>query len=70
MDVGIALPKAAIAGIIATVVIFIVLLAWIGGEMHYRGCIAHDELLAKTAPAAARASGTGLPDGSGCSRWP
>ena len=51
-------------------VIVIVLLAWIGGEMHYRGCIAHDELVANTAPAAARASGTGLPNGSGCSRLP
>jgi hypothetical protein len=70
MDVGIALPKKAIAAIVATVVIFIVLLAWIGGEMHYRGCIAHDELLANTAPRAAKVSGEGLPDGSGCSRWP
>jgi hypothetical protein len=70
MDVGISLPKVAIAAIVATVVILIVLLAWIGGEMHYRSCIAHDELIANTASPAARASGAGLPDGSDCSRWP
>jgi hypothetical protein len=66
MDVGISLPKIAIAAIAATVVIFIVLLAWIGGEMHYRNCIAHDELIVN----AATKAGAGLPDGSDCSRWP
>jgi hypothetical protein len=70
MDVGIALPKVAIAGIIATVLVFIVLLAWIGGEMHYRNCIAHDELVANTSRAGGPAVAADLPDGSGCSRWP
>jgi hypothetical protein len=69
MDVGIALPKIAIAGIIATVVILIALLAWIGGEMHYRSCIAHDELVVN-ASRAGGPTGADLPDGSGCSRLP
>jgi hypothetical protein len=68
MDVGISLPKLAIAAIAVTVVIFIVLLAWIGGEMHYRNCIAHDELIANTSQAGNHAAE--LPNGSDCSRWP
>ena len=70
MDVGIALPKIAIAGIIATVVILIALLAWIGGEMHYRSCIAHDELVVSSSQAGGQAAAANLPDGSDCSRWP
>jgi hypothetical protein len=70
MDVGIALPKVAIAGIIATVVILIVLLAWIGGELHYSSCIAHDELVANSMQAGGGAAGADIPDGSGCSRVP
>jgi hypothetical protein len=70
MDVGIALPKVAIAGIIATVVILIALLAWIGGEMHYRSCIAHDELVVNASQAGGPTTGAELPDGSDCSRWP
>jgi hypothetical protein len=68
MDVGISLPKAAIAAIALAVVTFIVLLAWIGGELHYRNCLAHDELIANTSQAGTR--GAELPDGSECSRWP
>jgi hypothetical protein len=70
MDVGIVLTKVAIAGIVATVVILIVLLAWIGGELHYGNCLAHDELVANSMQAGEPASAAELPDGSGCSRWP
>ncbi len=70
MDVGVTLPKAAIAAIAAAAVILFLLLAWIGGEMHYRNCIAQDELVAQTMPAGGKILPGEAPDGSECSRWP
>ena len=56
MDVGIALPKIALVAIALVVVISLVLVAWIGGELHYGNCVAEAELEGKTV--------------ADCSRWP
>jgi hypothetical protein len=56
MDVGISLPKIALVAIALVVVIGLLLIAWIGGEIHYGNCIAQAELEGKTV--------------ADCSRWP
>ena len=56
MDVGISLPKIAIAAIVLVVVVGLALLGWIGGELHYGNCVAQAELEGETL--------------AHCSRWP
>lgn len=62
----------AVAGAVAGVLLLL-LLAWIGGESHYRSCLAHAELANPVAvdqaasPAAARAREEAV---DGCSRLP
>lgn len=71
MDVGLSLPKIALAAIVAFALALLVLLAWQGGEDHYGNClekvaIQHPPTLhAGAAEVAARESAL-----DGCSRWP
>jgi hypothetical protein len=69
MDVGVSLPRIAIAAIAAVAILLLVLLAWIGGELHYGNCLSDAEARAASAgPGHALASGE-VP-GEGCSRLP
>ena len=71
MDVNVSLPKAAVVAIAAIAIVFVVLLAWIGGEEHYGNCLEKASLQhpatlqAGPAEEAARADAI-----SSCSRWP
>jgi uncharacterized membrane protein YqiK len=71
MDV-VATTKRSVAAVLGVVVLLIViLLAWIGGEQHYRACL---EQAALEYPVAT-AQGAGEPAArsdaiDGCSRWP
>jgi hypothetical protein len=74
MDVGISLPKLAIAAIAAIAIAFVVLLAWIGGEQHYGNCL---EKVAIEHPLPIATAGSGNEQQaaredavSSCSRWP
>ena len=73
MDVSLSLPKAAIVSLIAVVVVALALLAWIGGEYHYRNCLTEVEVRYPSVSAAT--SPVGLSQRredaiSSCSRWP
>jgi hypothetical protein len=68
MDVGVSLPKVAIVAISVVVVLVLALLAWIGGELHYQGCLQQAELQSSAEPKAALVSQA--TPGSGCSRLP
>ena len=72
MDVGISLPKVAIAAIAAVAIAFVVLLAWIGGERT-------TATASKRPPCSIRVPPAGRPERtraaredaiSSCSRWP
>jgi hypothetical protein len=67
MDVGVSLPKVAIVAIAVVVVLVLALLGWIGGELHYQGCLQQAEL--ETSQPARTASAEAVP-GEGCSRLP
>jgi hypothetical protein len=74
MDVGISLPKVAIAAIAAIAIAFVVLLAWIGGEEHYGNCL-EKAAIEHPLPIATAGSGdqqqAAREDAvSSCSRWP
>ncbi len=74
MDVGISLPKVAIAAIAAIAIAFVVLLAWIGGEQHYGNCL-EKAALEHPLPLATTGSGNSAQVAreeaiSSCSRWP
>lgn len=70
---GVSWAVAAAIGVVA--IIGIVLLAWIGGELHYRSCITEADLR-HPAPTGAPSAATRLEQArreeavSGCSRWP
>ena len=71
MDVGLSLPKIALAAIVAFAIALLVLLAWVGGEDHYGNClekvaIQHPPAL-NAGPAEVAAREGALAD---CSRWP
>lgn len=71
MDVGLSLPKLALAAIVAFALALLVLLAWQGGEDHYGNClekvaIQHPASLHET-PAQVAARESAL---DACSRWP
>jgi hypothetical protein len=71
MDVGLSLPKVALAAIVAFAIALLVLLAWVGGEDHYGNClekvaIQHPPTL-RAGPAEIAAREDAL---AGCSRWP
>jgi hypothetical protein len=71
MDVNVSLPKVAVVAVAVIAVLFVVLLAWIGGEAHYGNCL---EKVALQHPASAQvrpAEVAAREDAiSSCSRWP
>jgi hypothetical protein len=83
MDVSVNLPKAFVAAAAVAVLLALLLLAWIGGELHYRSCVADAEA---RNPVVYFSTGTTGSVGSeyvrapdeaprseaidGCSRWP
>jgi hypothetical protein len=74
MDVNVSLPKAALVAVAAIAVAIVLLLAWIGGEAHYRGCL-EKVALEHPLPIATTGSGNSVQvereDAiSSCSRWP
>lgn len=71
MDVNVSLPKAALAAIAAVVIVVVVLLAWIGGEAHYRNCLEKVALEQPVTLKAGAAEATAREDAiDACSRWP
>ena len=72
MDVSLSLPKAAIAALCVVVTVIVLLMAWIGGELHYRNCIEATQarypvsLQQPAAPVQAEREDAI----SSCSRWP
>jgi hypothetical protein len=71
MDVNVSLPKAAVIAVAVIAVLFVVLLAWIGGEAHYGNCLEMVALQhrvgAQVRPAETAAREDAI---SSCSRWP
>jgi hypothetical protein len=68
MDVMARTSRTVAAAIGLVVLLLVVLLAWIGGELHHRGCLAEAELrypLAERSLDSERAAATDR-----CSRWP
>jgi hypothetical protein len=71
MDVNVSLPKAALAAIAAVVIVIVVLLAWIGGEAHYRNCLEKAALQHPVSLRADPSEEAAREDAiSSCSRWP
>ncbi len=71
MDVNVSLPKAAIVAVAVIAVLFVLLLAWIGGEAHYGNCLEKAALqhpvATKADPEKEAAREAAI---SSCSRWP
>jgi hypothetical protein len=71
MDVNVSLRRAAVVVIAVVAILVVVLMAWIGGEAHYRNCL---EKAALQYPATSRmdpAREAAREDAiSSCSRWP
>jgi hypothetical protein len=74
MDVNVSLPRPAIVAVAAFAVVLVLLLAWIGGEQHYRSCIEKAALEHPVPVGGAGAPGPSLAERraaiAGCSRWP
>lgn len=56
MNVGLDLPKTVLVALVVVVVVFLGLLAWVGGELHYGNCLTQAQVEGKTEAT--------------CSRWP
>jgi hypothetical protein len=71
MDVNVSLPKAAVVAVAIVAIALVVLLAWIGGEAHYRNCL---EKAGLEYPSTSRVDpgreAARLEAISSCSRWP
>jgi hypothetical protein len=71
MDVNVSLPKAALLAIAVVTVVFVLLLAWIGGEAHYGNCLEKAAIQYPASSQASPADEAAREDAiSSCSRWP
>jgi hypothetical protein len=68
MDVMARTSAAVAAGVAAMALLFVVLLAWIGGELHQQSCLAEVELKYPVAERSLDAERAAAADA--CGRWP
>jgi hypothetical protein len=70
MDVTATVKRSVAATLAAAGVIALLLLSWIGGELHYRNCLAEAELRHPVAAQVVDDSAAREEAVSDCSRWP